>query len=166
MKNNVINHNHMKINHLIFSLIFFFIGFSQFSYGQQCREFHKSKDCRMADIEGLKLSSLSRSHYLEVGKTVTYEVVLYGQKEIIIQCCTEEKYYPIHFKLKSSVNGDLIYDNKYDNYINTISLALDRTELISIEITLVSDEKNVSVMKGTKACVGMAIYVEKTGLRQ
>lgn len=155
----------MKINHLIISLIFIFVGLSN-SFGQRCYEFHKSKSCTVENVEGLKLSSLSRSHYLEVGKTVTYEVVLYGQKEVIIQCCTEEKYYPLRFKLKSSVNGDLIYDNKNDNYINTISLSLDRTELISIEISIVSTNENISVLKGTKACVGMAIYMEKSEVRQ
>lgn len=156
----------MKIYHLLISILFFLVGLSQSIYGQQCFEFHKSKNCSTEDIKEYKLSSLSRSHYLEVGKTVTYEVVLYGQKEVIIQFCTEEKYYPLRFKLRSSVNGDLIYDNKYDNYINTISLALDRTELISIELSIVSTDENISVLKGTKACVGMAIYMEKTEVRQ
>ena len=156
----------MKISKLFFSLILFTFAFANTSYSQKCHEFHKSSNCKVSGVAGFKLSSLSRSHYLEVGKTLTYEVVLYGQKEIIIQCCTEEKYYPLRFKLKSSINGDVIYDNKYDNYINTISLSLDRTELISIEITIVSTEENVSVLEGTKACVGMAIYTENEKVRQ
>ncbi len=155
----------MKIHHLLIVAIIIIAGFTNPAHGQKCHEFHKSKNCRMDDIEGFKLSSLSRSHYLGVGKTVIYEVVLYGQKEIIIQCCTEEKYYPLRFKLKSSVNGEVIFDNKYDNYINMISLALDHTELITIEITIVSNDENVSVMQGTKACVGLAIYMEKTQVR-
>ena len=157
----------MNIRHFIKSLIVVaLIGFTYSSYGQKCYEFHKSKDCKVEDIDDFKLSSLSRSHYLEAGKTVTYEVVLYGNKEIIISCCTEENYYPLRFKLKSSLNGDLIYDNKYDNYTNSISLALDRTELISIEITIVSTDENISVLQGTKACIGMAIYMEKAAVRQ
>ena len=132
-------------------------------YAQKCHEFHKSNNCATLEQEGFKLSSLSRSHYLEVGKTITYEVVLYGGKDIIIRCCTEEKYYPVRFKLKSAINGDVIYDNKYDDYINSIELTLDRTELISIEITLDTKE---SVLQGTKTCIGMAIYMEKTELRE
>lgn len=91
----------MKISHLIISLIIVLFAFTNTSYSQKCHEFHKSKNCNFEDIDDFKLSSLSRSHYLEVGKTVTYEVILYGQKEIIIKCCTEEKYYPLRFKLKS-----------------------------------------------------------------
>jgi len=155
----------MKIYRLLVITVISFIGFTLPSYGQKCHEFHKSKNCLVDDIDGFKMSSLSRSYYLSVGKTITYEVVLYGQKEIIIQCCTEDEYYPLRFKLKSSINGDLIYDNKYDNYINSISLALDRTELISIEISIVSTDENISVLQGTKACVGMAIYQENTKVR-
>lgn len=155
----------MKIHHLTTILMIALLGFTVPAKGQKCHEFHKSEDCQAKDIEGFKLSSLSRSHYLEVGKTITYEVVLYGQKEVIIQCCTEKKYYPLRFKLRSSLNGDLIYDNKYDKYLNNISLSLDRTELISIEISIVSNEKNIRVLEGSKACIGLAIYTEKTKVK-
>lgn len=156
----------MKINKLLFSVLIVMLAFASRTYSQNCRDFHKSKQCNVDNIEGFKLSSLSRSNYLLVGKTVTYEVVLYGNKEIIISCCTEEKYYPLRFKLKSSITGEVIYDNKYDKYLNTISLSLDRTELISIELTIVSTPQNVSVLEGTKACVGLAIYMEKEKVRQ
>jgi len=153
----------MKIIHLTTILIITMIGITPPATGQKCHDFHKSNICALQGKDGFKLSTLSRSHYLGVGKTITYEVVLYGQKDIIIQCCTEEKYYPVRFKLKSALNGDVIYDNIYDNYINSIQLALDRTELILIEITI--DPKDTA-LQGTKACLGMAIYMEKTELRQ
>lgn len=160
-----IKYNRMKISTLFFSISIVILAFANTTYSQNCRDFHKSNQCHIENIEGFKLSSLSRSNYLEVGKTVTYEVVLYGNKEIIIGCCTEEKYYPIRFKLKSSVTGEVIYDNKYDKYIKSISLSLDRTELISIELTIVSTPENVSVLEGTKACVGLSIYMEKEDVR-
>lgn len=155
----------MKINYLILSLILILFTFKN-TQGQNCHEFHKSTHCAIENADDVKLSSLSRSHYLEVGKTVTYEVVLYGQKEVIIQCCTEEKYYPLRFKLKSSINGELIYDNKIDDYRNSINLELDRTELISIEITIADSDERKNKLQGTKACIGMAIYMEKTAIRQ
>lgn len=156
----------MRINKLLFSIIIAILAFVNTTAGQNCRDYHKTARCHVDNIEGYKLSSLSRSNYLLVGETVTYEVVLYGNKEIIISCCTEQKYYPLRFKLRSSVTGEVIYDNKYDKYINSISLSLDRTELISIELTIVSTPENVSVLEGTKACVGLAIYMEKEKIRQ
>lgn len=153
------------MQYFIISLLLSITGFINSAYSQNCNDYHKS-NCRVENAAGFKLSSLSRSHYLEVGKTITYEVVLYGHKEIIMKFCTEEGYYPIRFKLKSSVTGEIIYDNKYDHYNNTISLSLDRTELISIEISIVSNKENINVLKGTKACVGMAIYMEDTKVRQ
>jgi hypothetical protein len=156
----------MKINILIISLIITLTGFVNTAHAQRCQEFHKSKNCLVEDIKGYKLSSLSRSNSLVIGQTIKYEVVLYGSKELIIKCCTQDDYYPIRFKLKSSINGDVIYDNKYDKYINSISLSLDRTELISIEVTLVSTPENKSVYEGKKACVGLAIYTEETKVRK
>lgn len=155
----------MKINILILSTLIALIGISTNVSGQRCNEFHKSKACQIDDIEGYKLSSLSRSNSVIVGKTIKYELVLYGGKEMIIKCCACEDCYPVRFKLKSSVNGDLIYDNKYDKYINSISLSLDRTELITIEVTIVSTEENKSVLEGTKACIGLAIYTEQKKVR-
>ena len=156
----------MKINILIISLIITLTGLANSSYAQRCQEFHKSKYCQVEDSQGFKLSSLSRSNSLTIGQTIKYEVVLYGGKELIIKCCTQDAYYPIRFKLKSSINGDVIYDNKYDKYINSISLSLDRTELISIEVTLVSTPENKSVYVGKKACVGLAIYTEVAKIRK
>lgn len=156
----------MKTNILIISLIVIFLGLSTSAEGQRCNEFHKTKDCQLENIDGYKLSSLSRSNSLMVGKSIKYELVLYGGKEMIIKCCSCEDCYPVRFKLKSSVNGDLIYDNKYDKYINSISLSLDRTELISIEVSIVSTEENKNILEGTKACVGLAIYIEEKKVRQ
>ncbi len=151
----------MKISHLILSIIITLIGLSN-SYGQSCLEFHKSKNCKPKNSDGFKLSSLSRGYQLEVGKTVTFEVVLYGDQEIILQCCTEDDFYPVRFKLVSSVNGDEIYDNKYNDYIDNLNLALDQTELIAIQVSV---EPKKASAKGKKVCIGMSIYIEDTPVR-
>ncbi|MBI9053973.1 MAG: hypothetical protein JEY96_09165 [Bacteroidales bacterium] len=145
----------MKITGLIITLIIIFSGSLK---AQNCSEFHKTGDCQTQYKDRYKLSSLSKSYYLEVGKTVTYEVILYGEYEIIIQCCTEEDYNPVRFKIRSSENGNIIYDNKYNNYINNLNLLLDHTELMSIEISVETKKKK---LKGDKVCIGMAIYFEK-----
>jgi len=142
----------------IIALIIVFFTFSVSLKAQNCTEFYKEGECQTKYIDNYKLSGLSKNYYLEIGKTVTYEVVLYGEFEIRIQCCTNEDYNPIRFKIKSSENGNIIYDNKYNNYINNLNLLLDHTELMSIEISVEPKKKK---LKNDKVCIGMAIYFEK-----
>jgi len=145
------------VKFIIITLIIHFFS-SGLIVAQECSNFHRQGDCQTPYKERYRLSSLSKSYYLEVGKTVTYEVVLYGEYEIIIQCCTDEEYTPIRFKIKSSEKGNIIYDNKYNNYINNLNLLLDHTELMSIEISVETKKKK---LKNDNVCIGMAIYFEK-----
>ena len=124
---------------------------------QTCSDFHRNGDCQTQYTNRYMLSSLSKSFYLDVTKTLTYEVVLYGEYEIIVQCCTNEDYF-IRFQIISSDNGNTIYDNKYNNYLNNLNLLLDHTELMSIKINVEPKKKRTNK---SKVCIGMAIYNEK-----
>lgn len=149
----------MQFIKLLIVIITSLTGFLNSLYGQECPDFYKSENCKTKYSNGFRLSSLSGRHYLKVGTTVTYEVILYGENEIIIQCCTEDDFYPVRFKLKSSENGNIIYDNKYNNYIDNLNLLLDHTELIAIEISVEPKKRKISRLKDGKVCIGMAIYL-------
>lgn len=138
------------------------IAFSNILYGQNCIDFQKSKNCQAKNADGFRLTSSSQKYYLEIGKTVRFEVILFGENEIIIQCCTEDDFYPIRFKLISSENGKIIYDNKYNKYIDNLNLLLDHTEPMSIEISVEPKNKKRGNIPGQKVCIGMAIYMENT----
>jgi hypothetical protein len=152
----------MKIFGLLIVLMLNPIGFLNNIYCQDCSDFYKSKNCRAENSEGFKLSSLSRKYFLKVGTSVTYEVVFYGGNEIIIKCCTEDDFYPVRFKIKSSENGKVIYDNKYNNYIDNLNLLLDHTEPMAVEISIEPKNKNVKKTKDGRVCIGMAIYMQET----
>ncbi len=127
----------------------------------ECLNFLETSNCSYEFAEGrYKRSGLSRRYDLEIGKTVRYELVFYGGIEIVIQCCTEDDFYPIHFKLIKSESGKVIYDNKYNSYIDNLNLLLDHTELLAIEITVDPKESKIKKSKNGKACIGMAIYME------
>ena len=153
----------------IISLFVFFAikmtAFSNLVSGQECVNFLKTENCQIENLIEFKLSSLSRKHSLKANSTVTYEVVLYGGNEIIIKCCTEDDFYPVRFKLKSSENGKIIYDNKFNKYIDNLNLLLDHTELIAIEISIDPNNKKLKKNKDKSVCVGMAIYTENIIIR-
>jgi len=148
----------MKIKVLTIAIFLFLILVPEYIIAQECTNYHKTGDCQTQYKDRYRLSSLSKSYYLQVGKTVKYEVVLYGEYEIIIQCCTNMDKYNIRFKITSSDNGNEIYDNKYNDYLNNLNLLLDHTELMSIEVSV--EPKKKKYEQG-KVCIGMAIYNEK-----
>lgn len=150
----------MKVISLLLVFVLISIGSSSEIYSQDCIDFYRTKNCKAENSEGFKLCSLSRKYFLKVGTTVTYEVVFYGGDEIIIQCCTEDDFYPVRFKIKSSENGKIIYDNKYNNYLDNLNLLLDHTELMSVEISLEPKSKKNNNLKDGRVCIGMAIYME------
>lgn len=144
---------------IILISIFTFISITaEYAFSQECSNYYEQGDCQTPYTERYRLSSLSKSYNLEVGKTVTYEVVLYGEYEIIVQCCTDIDKYNVRFKITSSENGKEIYDNKFNNYLNNLNLLLDHTELMSIEVSVEPKKKKYS---NGKVCIGMAIYNEK-----
>jgi len=145
----------------IISFLFVFLmhsnGFSGTQRTQMCMDFGKNENCIPEHSEGFIRTSLSRSYNLEYGKTARYEVVLYGGKEIIIQCCSEDHSYPIRFKLIKTESGKVIYDNKYNDYIDNLNLMLDYTELLAIEINAEPKRK----LKDGRGCIGIAIYMRE-----
>ena len=86
-------------------------------------------------------------------------MVFYGGTEIIIQCCTEDDYYPVHFKIRSVDRGNVIYDNKYNHYLDNLNLQLDYTELMAIELS-VEPQKRKAQKFHKKVSIGLAIYIE------
>jgi len=126
----------------------------------RCLDFLDSINCDYEHASQFKRTCLSRRYNLDVKKTVRYELVFYGGKEIIIQCCTENEFYPIRFKLIKSESGKVIYDNKYNDYLDNINILLDHTELLAVEISLEAKERKIKKAKDGKACIGLAVYTE------
>lgn len=149
----------MSIFQIIILFTFLFAGnVEQLSNPEYC-SFYRHKNCAPENVAGYQLSSLSKAHRINVKDTLTYELVFYGGNEIIVHCCTESDYYPVRFKIRSADRGNVIYDNKYNDYLDHINLQLDFTELMSVEITL-EPEKRKSRKSTKKVSVGMAIYIE------
>jgi len=128
---------------------------------QACMDFLKNVNCKPEHSEGFKKTGLSRTYNLEIGKSVRYEVVLFGGEEFIIQCCTEDDFYPVRFKLIRPESGKVIYDNKYNDYIDNLNLQLDYTELLAVEISVEPKKFKIRKSKDGRACIGMAIYMRE-----
>jgi hypothetical protein len=149
----------MSILQITILSIFLSVGSVKTLSNPEYCSFYKHMNCKPENIEGYQLSSSSKAHKIHIGDTLTYELVFYGGNEIIVQCCTENDFYPVHFKIRSVDRGNVIYDNKYNDYLDHINLQLDFTELMSVEITL-EPEKRKSRKSVKKVSVGMAIYIE------
>lgn len=149
----------MSIQIMIILYAFFLIGNYTIQSNPEYCDFYNHVNCKPEEIEGYIMSSLSKAHKISIEDTIIYEVVFYGGNEIIIQCCTEDDFYPVHFKLRSSERGNVIYDNQYNNYLDHINLQLDYTELLSVEIS-VEPQKRKARKTDKKINIGLAIYIE------
>jgi len=148
--------NRKKILGFLFILAFSCLGFGQF-----CVDFQKTGDCRKDLIPSFRYYSQSRSDLIKVDFTVKYDVVFYGEKEYMISFCTMKYFYPIHFKLIDGVSEEVLYDNKEDDYLESIGFALEKTKRMRVEIEILSHRASDKEIEEYYPCIGMLIQFKE-----
>ena len=131
-------------------------------FGQKCVNYYKSHECADFNKKGFYLFGQSRSTVLEIGVKSQFEVVLKGERDYIVTCCTERGYYPVHFVLTTKDGGEVLYDNMTDDYMNSIGFTIENTQTIIISVTLLAEGKQPEDFDENRACVGVAIQFRKT----
>ena len=101
---------------------------------QDCNRHHIEGDCRFDLQRGYKSYSQSHSTRISPKDTVEMNVVFYGQKDYIISFCTHRKMYPVHFRIYDEQNGDLLYDNADDKYLEVLGLGFDVAKSVIIKV--------------------------------
>lgn len=126
-------------------------------YSQDCKDFHKSKDCYVyvpLDRD-FQVYNQAKSTIAEVGKPLIYKVVLYGKKDFIVGVCAEAKYYrQIRLRIFDGITHKVLYDNKDYDYIESFGFTIEKTQPLDLEITVLSKEKEA---QDSKVCLGIQI---------
>lgn len=132
---------------------------------QECTNYHEIGDCIMDRNKAYKIYSQSRSSAISVGDTIAFSVVFYGQKDYICSFCTHQKFYPVNFRLVDPDNGEILYDNKSDNFIESLGVGFDVTKTLLIEVNVLARKAKPDEIEGYVSCIGMLIqyknYPEK-----
>ena len=132
------------------------------SHGQDCKDFHKSKDCYVyvpLDRD-FQMYNQAKSTYAEIGKPTIYKVVLYGKKDFIVGVCAESRYYrQIRLRIIDGINQKVLYDNQDYDYIESFGFTIEKTQPLDLEITVLSKDKTA---QASKVCLGIQILSSKT----
>lgn len=127
------------------------------SYGQACKDFHKSDNCYVyVPLDRtFKIYSQAKSISLKPNKAVVYKVVLFGGKDYIVGACAEAKYYrKLRLRIYDGITKKILYDNKNHGFIESFGFTVTKTQPIEMEVNILSDEKD---NKNQDICVGLQI---------
>lgn len=137
--------------------LWFLLAFSASGLGQHCSDFHKTSACRKNIVSNFRYFSQSRSNEIKFGMRLKYDMVFYGEQEYMISFCTEMNFYPVHYILKDGMTGEAFYDNKDDDYKESIAFALERTRRIIVEVEILANNTSDKEKKRYYPCIGMYI---------
>lgn len=147
---------YFKIPILIATLLFYI-----HTEAQECIRFYKTGDCAQFTRKEYYMMSHSKSAMFEIGVTSEFEVTLNKEYDYIISCCTEKEYYPINFVILSKEDKEVIYDNMYNDYINSIGFTLDNTQTLIIRVTLLAEGFEPTDFEENRACIGVSVQFKK-----
>ncbi len=154
----------MKIIRICIFLCFWFLSVPLI-WSQDCSTYHEVGDCIMDRNKEYKIYSQSRSAVISATDTVEFSVVFYGQKDYICSFCTHQKFYPVNFRLIDPDTREVLYDNKDDNYIESLGVGFDVSKTIVIQVNVLARKAKPEEIKDYLSCIGLLLqyknYPEK-----
>lgn len=153
----------MKTFNLIF-VFFLSVFISSTAYNQECKDFLKSKTFKISIPKDFLFYGQSKSIYAEVHKTYKFELIFIGNEEYLMSIATEDKYGPVHFRIINSENKMVLFDNEKKKYNGSANFYMQKTQPVTIEVTIMATEGKHSFTKVQRVCLGIKInnrpYVE------
>ncbi len=134
---------------------------------QPCRDYNRMGTClSLMNREDMNIYGQSKNALLQVNVVNSFSVTLFGEKDYKFIICSEAKFYPIHIRLIDPVSQEVFYDNKDDDYLESIGFTIEKTRRLIVEITLLAAKAEIKDIGQDRACVGVLILwqkVPKTG---
>lgn len=149
----------IQFKRIYFILVLLLISIT--AQGQRCDGYHKIGDCRIYSTEGFEKYGQARSALLEMKKQASFKAVFYGQRDYKVVLCTDFGYYPIHFVVSNADTKDVLYDNKEDDYIESVGFTIEKTQNLVFDITILAEDIEAKDAIDLRACVGVNIYWRK-----
>lgn len=124
---------------------------------QDCDNHHLEGDCRFDLQKGYKSYSQSHSTSMSPKDSVEMNVIFYGQKDYILSFCTHRKLYPIHFILIDQQTKEVLYDNKEDEFLESLGLGFDVTKSLIIKVKVLARKSTDEEIEKNVGCLGFLI---------
>lgn len=147
----------------ILNLSILILIFSAFCHGQPCPKFHQSGACGPTTTkDGFNMFGQSKSALLEINQTSKFLVTLYGDKDYKVICAAEKGYEPVRFRIVDQSDGKVFYDNMEDDYNESIGFSIEKTQQLTIEVTLLAENYKPDDFTENRACIGILILWRRT----
>jgi hypothetical protein len=143
------------IRSCVFLCIWFISG--PLVWSQDCTNYHEIGDCIMDRNREYKIYSQSRSAAISATDTIEFSVVFYGQKDYICSFCTHQKFYPVHFRLLDPGTREVLYDNKDDNFIESLGVGFDVTRTMIIQVSVLARKAKPEEIEEYVSCIGLLL---------
>lgn len=130
-------------------------------FAQNCKKFHLYGSCMQEPGKQYDMDRQSRSNVIGYGDKLIYNMVFYGERKYKMYFCTSEEFAPVHFRIKDAFTGGLIYDNKLDNYSETVTLNNEYTRKILVEFEVKAENASDEVKMSFLGCSGILIFYEE-----
>lgn len=124
---------------------------------QECDRHHFEGDCRLDLQKGFKSYSQSHSTRISPKDTIEMNVIFYGQKDYILSFCTHRKLYPVHFVLIDQQSKEVLYDNKEDDFLESLGVGFDVTKSLTIKASVLARKSTDREIEENVGCLGMLI---------
>jgi len=132
---------------------------------EKCKKFHLYGTCMQYSGPNFKYDGQSRSNVIGFGDKLTYNIVFYGDRQYKIYVCTSTDLAPVHFKLINPMTREVIYDNKEDNYLENLTLNIDFTQNILVEMEVIASEATPERKYNFLGCSGILIEWKPKGAK-
>ncbi|MCK4921475.1 MAG: hypothetical protein KAS71_10545 [Bacteroidales bacterium] len=151
------------MKNLIYIGIIFTLSFSVIAEtkAQNCKKFHLYSYCMQSPGPKYKMEGQSRSNIIGLGDKLIYSVVFYGERHYQLYFCASKEFVPIHYVLRDANTNELIYDNKKDDYVETIELNIENTSRIKIEVSVLGSEQDRETLDEYFGCLGFLMLYKK-----
>lgn len=126
-----------------------------------CKKFHLYADCNANPGPRFKYDGQSRSNIIGVGDQLIYSLVLYENKQYVINFCTSDYFQPIHVKVMNATDDDVIYDNSEDQYLESLKLNIDQTQRLKIMVEVMAKDMSEEDQLDYFGCIGMLVKSKK-----
>lgn len=147
------------LKRIYFILLIILISF--IAQGQRCSGYHKTGDCRIYRMEGFENYGQARSALVEIRKQTVFKAVFYGRRDYKVALCTDYGYYPIHYIISNADTKEILYDNKEDDYIESVGFTIEKTQNLIFDIIILAEDIKAEDAIDLRVCVGVNIYWRK-----
>ena len=131
--------------------------------GQECADYYKNGDCKSLMKSDFYLTSHSRGGVFEINTQSEIRAAFSGGHDYIVSCCTYPGFYPIHMKIIADNEQEtVLYDNMYDDYINSIGFTVDKSQIVIIRVTLLAKGVDPEDCDENRACLGLTVQYRIT----